>query len=178
MNMNREIAVGNRYGSLVVIGRILGQKRNARVKCDCGSEFDTYTYNLSNGTTRRCLACANAERKGKANLANRIDPRQRTINEQWNIFRKAARSKGADFIDKTTWLDIVLSVCVYCGAGPSNCRKASVPHAEDFWYNGVDRVDSSRGYEPENVQAACWTCNRMKGNMSHDDFLAHVRRIQ
>lgn len=177
MNTNSIVSVGTRYGNLVVIERIRGQKRNARVRCDCGTEFDTYTYTLSGGLTTRCKSCVDESRRGKPLFANRIDPRQRTINDQWNVFRKAARKKGDNFITKDEWLDLSQRVCVYCGVAPSNCRKAAVPYAEDFWYNGIDRIDSSKGYVVENVQPACWVCNRMKGNMSHDDFLAHIRRI-
>jgi len=175
MHINRKIKPGDRFGKLVVTERILGSKKNARVKCDCGTIFDTYTYNLANGKTFRCARCV--DRKGKPCYANRIDPLERTINEQYNVFRKNARKRGEVFLSRDEWLELAQRNCVYCGEGPSNIRRASVPHAKDFSYNGIDRIDSSRGYEQGNVQPACWICNRAKSNMSHEEFVAWVCKV-
>lgn len=176
MHTNSRVQPGSRFGKLIVREIIIGSKRNRLVECDCGVIFAAYSYNLENGTTRRCTACANKDRLGKPNLKNRIDPVQRTINDQWNVFRKCARKHGEEFITKDKWLSLVTSDCVYCQSPPTNIRRA-VAHAQDFRYNGVDRIDSSLGYVSGNVQTACWTCNRMKGNLSHEAFLAHIRKI-
>ncbi len=176
MNVNKSVVVGSRYGSLIVIERI-NAKKNARVRCDCGSVFDTYTFNLNNGTAYRCMRCANRERKGRPLVKNRIDPLQRTINEQWNIFKKNMRDKPGSDLTKEQWFSVVGERCVYCNREPSNCRKATVEHASDFWYNGVDRIDSRLPYTNGNVQPACWICNRMKGNLSHQEFLDHIGRV-
>lgn len=178
MHINQVVEVGNAYGQVTVIARLAGQKRNVRVQCICGQKFDTYTYNLTNGTTIRCRGCANAARRGRPNLANRIDPKQRTINDLWNRVKKNLRAKPGSTLTKEQWFNIVITDCAYCGRPPSNLMRAVVDHAFDFMYNGVDRIDSSLPYVIENVQAACWPCNRMKGNMSHDEFLTHVELIQ
>ena len=44
-------------------------------------------------------------------------------------------------------------------------------------YNGLDRVDSSLGYRKENVVCACSRCNIAKGEMSVEEFKAHISRI-
>ena len=38
-------------------------------------------------------------------------------------------------------------------------------------YNGLDRVDNSRGYEPSNVVPCCRRCNRAKDDMSSQEFM-------
>jgi hypothetical protein len=43
--------------------------------------------------------------------------------------------------------------------------------------NGMDRVDSSKGYSKDNVVPCCRPCNTMKMDASKDDFLAKVRAI-
>jgi hypothetical protein len=55
---------------------------------------------------------------------------------------------------------IVLGDCVYCG-------KPSEPG--DF--NGVDRMDSSKGYEKTNAVSCCKTCNFMKGSLDPVTFI-------
>ena len=47
----------------------------------------------------------------------------------------------------------------------------------DFRYNGIDRVDSSKGYLPNNVVACCTTCNRMKLDHSRNEFITHLKSI-
>jgi hypothetical protein len=42
-------------------------------------------------------------------------------------------------------------------------------------FNGVDRRDNSRGYVKGNMLPACWTCNKMKGKLSYQDFVAAVQ---
>lgn len=43
--------------------------------------------------------------------------------------------------------------------------------------NGVDRVDSSRGYDKENIVPCCKICNRSKSDMSESDFIAWGLRL-
>lgn len=46
-----------------------------------------------------------------------------------------------------------------------------------FTYNGLDRVDPSRGYATDNVVPACIVCNRAKADMSREEFHAWVGRV-
>ena len=48
---------------------------------------------------------------------------------------------------------------------------------KDFLYNGIDRKDNNIGYIIENCVSCCGICNRMKMDMSYDDFLNHIRLI-
>jgi len=43
--------------------------------------------------------------------------------------------------------------------------------------NGIDRVDSSIGYEMKNCVTACADCNKLKSNRPLGEFLELVRRI-
>ena len=46
-----------------------------------------------------------------------------------------------------------------------------------FRYNGIDRVDSSRGYEAGNVVASCKRCNYTKQTMSRVEFVDWIRSV-
>lgn len=171
-------SVGSRWGRLTVIERVsvgAGQRSGYRFRCDCGTELVARPYQIRGKADPKCKKCVDIDRRGKPNMKNRIGPLERTINDQWNTFRKNARNKAPTFISKEEWLDLALSDCVYCGAKPSNVRKAAASHSEDFHYNGVDRIDSDQGYSKDNCQPCCWVCNRMKGNMTEEDFLSHIR---
>jgi hypothetical protein len=56
------------------------------------------------------------------------------------------------------------------------CRKATQIH-RDFRWNGIDRIDSSKGYVPGNVVPCCTVCNIMKLDHSHAGFIAHIEHI-
>lgn len=55
--------------------------------------------------------------------------------------------------------------CFYC--------KDALPRAG----SGLDRVDSSRGYELDNVVPCCTRCNKAKNNMSQASFIEHIIKI-
>ena len=42
---------------------------------------------------------------------------------------------------------------------------------------GLDRIDNASGYTFGNVASCCRTCNVMKQQMSHSQFIAHVKKI-
>ena len=48
---------------------------------------------------------------------------------------------------------------------------------EQFRYNGVDRIDNSRGYEEGNVVPCCRQCNWSKRDLTTEQFLAWVLRV-
>ena len=38
-------------------------------------------------------------------------------------------------------------------------------------------MDSSIGYEKNNVVACCYVCNKMKGTMELEEFIDHIKKI-
>lgn len=74
-----------------------------------------------------------------------------------------AKTKGLPFeITIEEFYKMTSGNCVYCG------------HAGG---NGIDRLDSKKGYVKANIVPCCWPCNRMKYTASEADFLNHVKRI-
>ncbi len=43
--------------------------------------------------------------------------------------------------------------------------------------SGIDRVDNSVGYEVDNCVPCCGVCNRMKRDLTKDQFIDHVHKI-
>jgi hypothetical protein len=42
---------------------------------------------------------------------------------------------------------------------------------------GIDRVNSSKGYNGSNIEPCCATCNYMKNNVTLKDFLNHLQKV-
>jgi hypothetical protein len=53
--------------------------------------------------------------------------------------------------------------CHYCGDSISTV--------------GIDRRDNSRGYSLGNIVSCCWSCNKMKGILSHDEYLSRCKQV-
>jgi hypothetical protein len=68
-------------------------------------------------------------------------------------------------------LELVFKNCEYCGRPPSNKIRGRMQ------YNGIDRVDSKRGYVAGNVVSCCKTCNLAKRTMSLGDFMEWVEQV-
>jgi 5-methylcytosine-specific restriction endonuclease McrA len=66
--------------------------------------------------------------------------------------------------------------CNYCGDELTNYKKNKDSYGE-FKYNGIDRIDSSKGYEIDNVVPCCKNCNTMKWDLDVDDFYKHIKKI-
>lgn len=67
-----------------------------------------------------------------------------------------------DMITESQFKEIASQNCYYCGVeGP----------------NGIDRIDSSRGYVEGNCVPCCKHCNYAKGNLSIGDFEKWLKRL-
>lgn len=81
---------------------------------------------------------------------------------------KDKEREEADAKDKTCLLtenkqlELWSSGCYLCGRAPAL---------------GIDRVDASVGYEPDNCKACCTQCNYMKKDWTLEQFMGHVARI-
>jgi hypothetical protein len=103
---------------------------------------------------------------------------QASINARWTHYGNNAAKFNREFsLTKEQFTSLILGDCEYCGSPPSSIVKARGKHQQDFFYNGIDRVDNTLGYRTDNCASCCGTCNMMKRAMSVQDFLEHIKRI-
>jgi len=85
---------------------------------------------------------------------------------KWKYHLKSARDRGINNeLSRDFYISMCYQDCWYCGNKPPE------------QLNGVDRIDSNFGYSIQNSRPCCWNCNRMKGILTEDDFLAACRQI-
>lgn len=97
-------------------------------------------------------------------------------NYTYTIYKSGAKSRGIEFsLTKEEFLSLVVQPCNYCGALPKNETKNAT--SGSFFYNGLDRVDSSMGYSTDNVVPCCIICNKAKSTLSLQEFLEWVSTI-
>lgn len=85
--------------------------------------------------------------------------------------KRQAAKRGLEFkLSQSEFQDLIESDCFYCGSPPNQVSKGVV-------YQGIDRVDSTKGYVPGNVVPCCKFCNWGKNTLSQKEFFDHVLKI-
>lgn len=80
-------------------------------------------------------------------------------------------------ITSAQFRELTSSPCHYCGSPPgqayeiaSSGLKEETRKRSQYFYNGLDRADNTRGYEIDNLVPACGKCNRAKYTMTQAEF--------
>ena len=97
----------------------------------------------------------------------------------YSVYKSRSKKKNLDFLlTKKELKFLVEQNCHYCGREPENEHiYVSGSNTDSCIYNGIDRVDNSKGYIKENCVSSCFLCNKAKGSMTRKEFLAFIERI-
>lgn len=92
-------------------------------------------------------------------------------------YKRGARDRGLTFgLSRDEVARIIHEPCYLCGRKDVN--KWNISGSDMIYrYNGIDRVDNSKGYFPDNVKPCCFDCNHAKSKGSLSDFLEWVSLI-
>ena len=167
---------GKKFGWLEVLKRDGKDDRGAlwECKCKCGKITKMPTWKLKRARADfNCGCYMFGKRPGTAEMAIR--------SHAYNHFMHQARSRHLDVgISIDEYLKMADSPCHYCGevAGcvTRSLRRKGWENLE-YRHNGIDRLDSSRGYIPGNIVPCCGICNRYKYMGSTAEFIAHCRKV-
>ena len=170
---NKDI-IGNKYGKLTIIKKDEDRKNNhgARTywicQCDCGNIKSVQGYNLKNGNTKSC-GCLQKE---KVKEYNKQFYGKSSKNDLYHSYKNCAKSRDIEFkLTKDQFFYMTKQECYYCGQLPSQVHKNNNSDNGDYIYNGIDRVDSLKGYIIENCVPCCKKCNISKRDMNVKDFI-------
>ncbi len=174
--------IGEKYNRWTVLNNIHQTKyfgKNKRpvrcfmCECECGTKQLVRGDYLINGRSQSC-GCLRVER------ARQIGKTQRNENSYHNLLygecKRGAKSRKILFnLTKKEHYDIITKPCSYCGQKPILKENHSV--GIPFPHLGIDRIDNNEGYEIFNCTSCCTTCNKMKLNLSLEDFTNHIMKI-
>ncbi len=158
-------------------------------KCDCGTEFMVPAKRLVDTHAPMSCGCATYAFIA-AGSEKRRHPRRASLNLQYTTHKTNAKNRGYFPLSREEWEKIVFLPCRYCGEidnrGRQKSRAANNKYSkftveEEAAYtvavNGVDRIDSQRGYEIDNCAPCCSMCNSMKNGYTEADFFQRVKRV-
>lgn len=170
--------IGYRHGRWTITGPVQNDIRGTLrrtvypVRCDCGTERVVIL-------TARSQSCGCLNRENQSRL--HFSDEDRSINDLYSMMRsdcKSRKSRRHDVFELTRdeFKEIIAKDCHYCGISPSNARQ--LPGRDYvFKYNGIDRIDSSKGYVLNNVVPCCKRCNVAKNNQTVAEFREWLERV-
>lgn len=174
--MGRRIDIsGLRHGRLVAT-KIHSQDKNKRFlwvcKCDCGG---SKILRLSTFKTGKITSCG-CERIAH-NRHNKRDFAILNLLYKSTVCRRHKNMKFEnDIISLTTFEDLVLSSCFYCGREPF--VKINDKATKSFLLvSGVDRINNNLGYVEGNVRSCCKDCNTAKASLTEQQFYNLINLI-
>ena len=155
------------------------EKKNKfwRVRCDCGTEkwivqgSLIYKKSLSCGCLRGELA-----KQKFTGVAKTTNPKTH-ITEIYLQYRADARRRNLEFnLTRDQCEKYLVDKCYYCGTLPTRIRsKRRIVHS--IKVNGIDRVDSSKGYHIDNCVTACIFCNSAKRDRTLEEFQFWIQQL-
>tara|TARA_R110000868_G_scaffold13432_1_gene62748 strand:- start:391 stop:759 length:369 start_codon:yes stop_codon:yes gene_type:complete len=83
---------------------------------------------------------------------------------KYNSYKGEAKRRGHAFdLTQQEFQTLWQKDCSYCGRSITTI--------------GIDRVDSSVGYQIDNVVSCCTTCNRLKSDFNKEEWLDNIYTI-
>lgn len=116
---------------------------------------------------KRAAINSAAQKKHYAKPENRADRIYRAC-------RARAEKKGIEFALTVEWIAERIRAGV-CEATGLPIRLDGVGRGP--WSPSVDRVDSTKGYTPDNCQVTVWAFNAAKSDFTMDDLMAVARAL-
>ena len=148
--------------------------------CDCGIVKKVKSCHLRAGNVKSC-GCYRDEVISRLNKGvspvTKLPYGVAALNAVISGYRSKARERNLvwELTDDVAG-SLLQGDCFYCGTQPTRLRGCKTANGKCVC-NGIDRIDSSRGYIDGNVVTACADCNRAKLAMPQMEFIALAERI-
>ena len=178
--------VGKKFGKLKVIKQSQERGNRNQIKweciCDCGNKHLVTGESLRSGKSKSC-GCLKEEYAPKNKMKNREIAILKYLYSQ--IVKRHNKKFKTNIIPFEIYYKIVKSKCVYCGVDSSlivedrRCFTKSKGLVSDtiIKINGVDRIDSNKGYVKNNVVPCCKYCNTAKNTMTKQEFINWIKKV-
>ena len=124
-------------------------------------EENTEEYLKKNAENAKNWRLANPEKVNEVNI-QKIE----NINYHYKNYLRSANLKNLEFtLTEDDFIGAATLPCYYCGK------------IQEKGFNGIDRLDSTIGYNEDNCRSCCEMCNMMKGTTGHNIFIQRVQHI-
>jgi len=110
-----------------------------------------------------------------------LAPGEGAVRQLMNTYKQMAKGERPFDLTLEQFKTLTKGNCYYCGIPP--CQTLTRKHnggktyGTPYQYNGVDRLDSSKGYTLENCVPACGVHNKMKLDKSPEEFFKACKAV-
>jgi len=101
------------------------------------------------------------------------------FNQLYTSYKMNAKKRNIEFLlTREEFKTLTKQNCYYCGEEPKQVvsNKECVDHSS-YVYNGIDRIDNTKGYTKNNCVSCCGIHNKMKMCMSYHEFIDNIKKI-
>lgn len=182
----KTVKIGDQFGKWTVVGDAFKRVDKCadhfycQCRCECGNEKSVVRYDLVSGGSNSCGCVRNKWSSDRSQPVYQI-----AAKEHYKSYtRNASKRFPAFAIEEADFHILTSGPCHYCSAAPTERlvrrkkgRETIYKIGSGYFANGIDRIDSSIGYEPGNVVPCCMPCNSAKSNSSYSDFMALCNRV-
>jgi len=140
-------------------------------RCDCGNEKilcpnDVFKVRPNNLKIKGVLSCGCRTKEIQSEVKRKPDG-VAALNSLYAQYKlNCAQYRGHEFcLTLEEFKVITSSNCYYCNDEPGQFKKSKTSF---YKYNGVDRVDNTKGYTLQNTVASCGSCNSLKSGVTID----------
>jgi hypothetical protein len=176
-----QIEVGKKYNNLTPIELCYLDSKGRKLyksKCDCGNEKIIYGHLMKLGIIKSCGCLHKKQMLSKFGKSRRKNFGEAALNNLYRDYKKGAKKRNLIFdIPIDIFSSLVKQNCHYCNASPSNTTYNNNRYFGGFLSNGIDRIDSRKGYLINNVVPCCCKCNRSKSDMTLEEFREWVNTV-
>ncbi len=168
-SIKHTVKIGDRFRKWTVIGEPFSRKiRLVECRCDCGRVQTTSVQSLIDGKTGACISCAKPT-KGRGGW-----------NFLWRRTKKGAKSRNLEFTITEEYAKSLYEQqgqrCALTGV-PLYITSTHVDSDRRKTTASIDRIDSSKGYIPGNVQWLHKDVNRIKLDLEQEYFKQLCRQV-
>lgn len=109
---------------------------------------------------------------------HKLAPGEAQRNKHYTTYKWCAKDRNLEFSLNIDEFDALTKQnCHYCGQQPvPRIDKSTKRYNGPFIGNGIDRMDSTRGYTLNNCVPCCFACNYAKHTRTYEDYKAWIVR--
>lgn len=161
-----------------------GTKRGwSKVCCQiCGNKKWMRNHLIKRDRTKSCGCLKDKphlwEQRGPKSMPWQLPQGESAFNNLYQEYINSSRRRNYDFnLTKEEFRKLTKQNCYYCGREPDRIKKGQGKTSGDYVFNGIDRINNTKGYIKTNTVPCCFDCNNAKRTLSVDEFLDLVKRI-
>jgi len=150
-----------------------GKRIYYNCRCKCGNIVKLTITHLKSRNSEKCKKCAGNNRQIITNHSV-------VMNKVYKSYSIGKNAKLLGFsLTKDEFFKLIFQTCYYCGDSPreykedTRVNKTGIPYLR----NGIDRINSTKGYTLDNSITCCSACNMMKNNLPIEVFYDKITKI-